>query len=278
LNTSEIMKKTWDARGRANALFFVDTKKATWDMHEFFRRGMEQTHLLTEEFFRAKSFDPSGKKMLDIGCGVGRMDGAFAEMFGEVWGIDISEEMLNKAKKAVNQDNIRFLKVNGLDLKCFQCNFFDFVFSYLTFQHFPKIKNVWAHFAEIYRVLKPGGLFKVHLAKPLGFLSEFDLMPVPWEVLPFVPSTVWRVYPMVYRRCEYVACIIMRRISRTGNSMFNEELRDRLEALGFFEIEAFEDRDDPTGIKIWCAGRKSFLRHRHPHRTACNKPKREKAH
>lgn len=86
--------------------------------------------------------------VLEIGCGVGRLlkDGYV--------GVDISTEMLEICR---SRKPNRVVHNNGRTLP-FEENEFDFVYSYLVFQHIPE-EAVMGYIDEAYRVLKPGGKF-----------------------------------------------------------------------------------------------------------------------
>ena len=60
-------------------------------------------------------------------------------MFDEVWGLDVSGEMISQAMRLNHTfKNVKFVKGNGRDLTAFPDEFFDFIFSTITFQHIPE--------------------------------------------------------------------------------------------------------------------------------------------
>lgn len=66
-------------------------------------------------------------KILDLGCGYGRVAIRLLEKAKKVIGIDISKDNIHLAKKNVgNNENCEFYKMNAIDLK-FADNFFDTV-------------------------------------------------------------------------------------------------------------------------------------------------------
>ena len=68
-------------------------------------------------------------------------------------GIDIAPSMIKLAKKYVGKKNVEFYAGNGKDLKNFDDETFDLVFSMLVFQHLPR-KIFLNYLKESYRVLK----------------------------------------------------------------------------------------------------------------------------
>lgn len=98
--------------------------------------------------------------VLDLGCGAG-LDLYFYSKSvgnkGKVYGLDISNEMLEKAKanmKSVGISNVEFICGSSDDLP-FENNFFNIVVSNGIYNLSPDKEKVMA---EVYRVLKPGGL------------------------------------------------------------------------------------------------------------------------
>ncbi len=45
-------------------------------------------------------------------------------------------------------------------LACLPDAAFDFAFSFIVFQHIPSQEVIWSYAKEVFRVLKPGALFK----------------------------------------------------------------------------------------------------------------------
>ncbi|MES0342364.1 MAG: methyltransferase domain-containing protein, partial [Candidatus Humimicrobiaceae bacterium] len=100
-----------------------------------------------------------GEVVLDLGCGAG-LDLYFyaksAGKNGKVYGLDISTDMLEKAKtniKSVGIDNVEFICGSSDDLP-FENDFFDVVASNGIYNLSPDKRKVMS---EVYRVLKPGG-------------------------------------------------------------------------------------------------------------------------
>jgi SAM-dependent methyltransferase len=102
--------------------------------------------------------------VLEIGCGVGRITRCFAENFGEVHGIDVAPEMIAQARaRLAEHPNVRFHIGSGFDLQPLPDAHFDFVFSYIVFQHIPSADVIRNYIREAARVLKPLGAFKFQL-------------------------------------------------------------------------------------------------------------------
>lgn len=104
------------------------------------------------------------RKVLEIGCGIGRMQAALAPRVGEIHGIDISPKMIEAARRRCQDlPNVRFSVCSGRDLEEFSDESFDLV---LAVDSFPYIHQagptaVEMHFREAARVLGSGGEFLI---------------------------------------------------------------------------------------------------------------------
>ncbi len=104
-------------------------------------------------------------KILEIGCGVGRIIKPLREMFAQVDGVDISENMIQFAKQylADGKQNGQVYVNNGSDLQELPSEHYDCVYSIIVFQHIRSISVVKSYFREILRVLKPSGYFRIQV-------------------------------------------------------------------------------------------------------------------
>lgn len=108
-------------------------------------------------------FDSQGKRALDLGCGIGRVTVALTDFFGEAYGCDFSVKAIEKARERWSDTPKVFFEVNdGVSLKIYPDEFFDFVYSVIVFIHIPEFSILASYAKEIGRVLKPGGYFKIH--------------------------------------------------------------------------------------------------------------------
>lgn len=247
------MEKDWDARAKEDPFYYIDTSQSSQNENEFFRQGAQQAYSLAADFLEEKGFDPKGKSMLDIGCGIGRLERGFSKMFDEVWGIDVSSEMIKNAVELNQSENIHFVKGNGYDLSNFADDSFDFVFSYITFQHIPQKSITYNYFLEIHRVLKPGGLFKIHLRRWSLFIFAFRFMPIPTAIVPYLPRWSRRIY---WRLMNKHKGELATGQTWEGSAFRESQALKLLYALGFVDIEILEDHTNVPGTSFWCCGRK----------------------
>jgi SAM-dependent methyltransferase len=81
---------------------------------------------------------PEEMRVLEIGCGVGRLTAPLSHMFHEVTAIDISKGNLDLAKERLkNSRNISFSLVRSIEDIEFLENNFNLMVSLITFQHNP---------------------------------------------------------------------------------------------------------------------------------------------
>ena len=133
---------------------------------------------LTESFTGANNPQPFAelKKeevVLDLGCGAGLDLYFYAKAVGEkgkVYGLDISEDMVNKAKQNMQLVGIKNaeISVGESDNLSFNDNFFDGVASNGIYNLSPDKEAVMR---EVYRVLKPSGrtvFCEIVLKEPLS--------------------------------------------------------------------------------------------------------------
>ena len=157
------MRADWDQRARENARHYVATSKDQWSDVDFFGSGNDEIRLHIQPYLGLICGDrsPSDLRMLEIGCGAARMTLGFSEMFGVVEAVDVSPEMVLRARTAAGgRTNVRFHVGSGTDLGMFADASFDFAFSALVFQHIPRKSIVVDYIREAHRVLRPGSVFR----------------------------------------------------------------------------------------------------------------------
>jgi len=102
----------------------------------------------------------AGNKVLDIGCGTGRLTLHVAKMIGpggRVVGIDPSVQRIEVARRKVRDApllKVSFEIGNSNDLYHFENDCFDIVYLNIVLHWIQEKEDA---FAQIYRVLKPGG-------------------------------------------------------------------------------------------------------------------------
>jgi ubiquinone/menaquinone biosynthesis C-methylase UbiE len=181
----ELMRREWDERARENARFYVNTEREDWTDQDFFASG-ERTvaeEILTDMTNICQGKDPKQMKVIEIGCGAGRITRALSSLFGEVHAVDISEEMVRQARQALaGRPHAHVYQNNGRDLAVLGDIQADFAFSMIVFQHIPSREVIENYVREVNRLLRPGALFKFQVQGDTSTLSRPD---DTWHGIPF---------------------------------------------------------------------------------------------
>jgi SAM-dependent methyltransferase len=165
MNVTDQMREDWNARAVEDANFYVAFGRRDQDLDEFFDTGKEVVRGLEWELKRLPAHaNRRTWRALEIGCGPGRLMKPMSRHFGEIHGIDVSDEMIRRAK-----ENLRGIPhahphhTSGSDLAPFADESFDLVYSYAVFQHIPSLDVVMQYLREAIRVMKPGALLRAQL-------------------------------------------------------------------------------------------------------------------
>jgi len=108
-----------------------------------------------DEFLR---FVKAGDRVLDLGCGNGRLYQVLAEKSTEYWGLDISENLLEVARETYGRrEETHWLVGDMTRALDFKDDFFDTVFMVASLNHIPTVKLRQQTLKEIGRVTKKNG-------------------------------------------------------------------------------------------------------------------------
>jgi ubiquinone/menaquinone biosynthesis C-methylase UbiE len=157
------MRKDWDDRGRSNARHFVATLKEDWSDEEFFESGRTwiQLYVAPDLPLISGGRPASDLRVLELGCGAGRMTRGLSEIFRFVKAVDVSPVMIDKARTALSDcHSVRVRVTYGTALPMFPDNEFDFIFSAIVFQHIPRKSIIRNYIREASRLLRRGCVFK----------------------------------------------------------------------------------------------------------------------
>ncbi len=160
---SRKMRNDWDKRAQTDALYYVNTGQRDWTEEEFFATGEQNVRdqILNDLDNICQGRNPADMRVLEIGCGVGRMTRALAATFGEVHAVDISPEMVGLARRYLRSTpNAHVYCNSGKDLQVLGSLQFDFAYSFIVFQHIPSLAVIDNYVREVGARLHPGLLFK----------------------------------------------------------------------------------------------------------------------
>ncbi|MDJ0354598.1 class I SAM-dependent methyltransferase [Paenarthrobacter sp. PH39-S1] len=125
----------------------------------------------------------SGSRVLDVGSGIGGPARHFAHRFGAtVHGVDLTPEFVQVARSLTELTGlggqVTFSQGSALALP-----FGDDEFDVATMLHVGmNIDDKAALFAEVFRVLKPGGVFAVYDVMRMS--DDEPTFPLPWSTVP----------------------------------------------------------------------------------------------
>ena len=188
MDVSNLLKKMrldWDERARQNARFYIVDSQENWTEDDFYRLGQQTVaqEILTDTHNICQGKEPRQMKVLEIGCGAGRVTRALADLFGEVHAVDVSGEMVRLARAAcAGRPNAFIYQNNGMDLDILGERVFDFAFSICCFHHIPSRDVIENYIREVGRVLRPGALFKFEVQ---GYVQLDSRPDDTWFGVPF---------------------------------------------------------------------------------------------
>jgi SAM-dependent methyltransferase len=160
----------WEEWGRRDPYYGVITdpkfRRSQMDgpaKREFFESGESHVHGVLTTI--RKHIDPefAPRRVLDFGCGVGRLLIPFAKTAEEAVGLDVSASMLQEAQRNCDEhglSNVRLLSSD--DLLSNLTGSFDLIHSCIVFQHIPAERGR-SIFSKLLQRIRPGGIGAIHL-------------------------------------------------------------------------------------------------------------------
>lgn len=132
------------------------------DMVSGYDAQMQASPLAKADVAFCERFFPTPGRLLDLGCGTGRLCAHFGAKGYDCVGVDLSEEMLAKAKE--NAPTATFQTANLVDLAGVADASFDYAAClFSTLGMVRGAENRAKVLANAFRVLKPGGKFVLHV-------------------------------------------------------------------------------------------------------------------
>ena len=162
----EKLQRVWQALAEDDPMWAVlstpEKRGGKWNQDEFFETGVQDVlaliHTLATHGIRY-----STRAALDFGCGLGRLTQALAPYFDVTYGVDISSEMIERAKAINNYgSNCCYLLNVHQHLRIFSDHQLSFIYSNIVLQHVPPDLSE-LYLQEFLRILEPGGLLVFQL-------------------------------------------------------------------------------------------------------------------
>jgi SAM-dependent methyltransferase len=146
-----------------------------------------------------------GKTVLDLGCNRGYLLHSFLQNASfDAIGADLVPHYLQDAQRNYGND-IKFVQTTPTSIPL-ESSSIDVVYTIDTIEHLSRPREI---FAEVHRLLKPGGVFLVHYNpwfNPHGSHLE-DIITFPWPHVFFSMDTLLNVAARLYDSPHYqTAC------------------------------------------------------------------------
>ena len=172
----------WDRASCGEDLYLPKTDRAGYEEHARARYELEP------EIAQLARFDTArGKRLLEIGVGLGADHERFGRGGAELYGIDLTPRAIQHTRQRLENAGLSSRLATGdaenLD---FPDDTFDIVYSWGVLHHTPDTRRA---VAEVYRVLKPGGEARImiyHKWSMVGFMlwTRYALLKLrPWMTL-----------------------------------------------------------------------------------------------
>jgi ubiquinone/menaquinone biosynthesis C-methylase UbiE len=177
------LKSDWDIAAKTK--YFRDYIAQGFNEEESFRKSGENNTKWIREFLNSNGVDWASKRVVEVGCGAGRMTEFIAKDAGHVQAVDISAEMLNRMKERLtDMHNIEPLCIIR-DFSVISDMSVDLIISFLVFQHTPE-DMVDRLIQDGRRILKPSGYYffqlplaGTHKCVPVNDANALDM--VYWD-------------------------------------------------------------------------------------------------
>ncbi len=168
-------KRDWEELGNLNPLWSILTYHREWDVNEFFQTGEQEIQTVMEHA-KQMGYPRTRGKVLDFGCGAGRLTRALSNYFPQCYGVDIAESMIALAKE-LNQSftGCMFSVTSEQHLQMFPNDSFDMIYTNIVLQHLPNEQAIKSYIAEFSRILKKEGLLVFQLPSYIPFSNRLQI-------------------------------------------------------------------------------------------------------
>ena len=119
-----------------------------------------------DAFLLARMHGVSQGRILEIGCGRGRMTQVLAQLFETVVALDVSREATRRCRAAVEASKVLVVLGDDQTVAAMPSDSFDVVFSYATFQHVSSRSALQSYVASAARLVAPSGIAVLQLRHP----------------------------------------------------------------------------------------------------------------
>lgn len=215
------VRRDWVRLGEADPLWAVyvaaDKRGGRWDTEQFLATGRRDV-AASVAWLEELGAGPRWGRVLDFGCGAGRLSQALAELADEVVGVDVSPPMLEVARELDPDGRCTFVLNESQDLGRFPASSFDLVYSELVLQHLPAAV-IDGYLAEFVRVLRPGGTAVLQCTtRPLWtFKGTVWRLAPGWLIR--LAQQLFLGYPAPMRMTRYAPARLAKVVGAAGGSV-----------------------------------------------------------
>lgn len=202
-------------------------------------KNINANNLIENPIIMSMMPDVKGKTILDLGCGDGNMDIRFIEMGAKkVIATDISQNMINEAKKKNSNENIDYLvlpmeQITQLNEK------FDIVYSSLAFHY---IKDFNKLIGDIYNLLNSNGILIFSQESPINTTCEINKKNMDNKItIDGKTYYLFSGYANEGERQVYWNDIYVTKYHRTYATMVNTLIKNKFEILEIRDSYASEE-------------------------------------
>ncbi len=262
MDVNERMRADWNRRAREDAHFYVAFERRNQEQQEFLASADEVTGSLSKEFSRLPPAAAKDRSALEIGCGPGRLMRPMSRHFGEIHGVDISDEMVRLASdqlKDIRQAHVHVTPDSSLSM--FAGGTFDLVYSYIVFQHIPDREVVLNYLRESGRVLKPGGILRCQLRGTPALDQEMTHDPATWtgcyfsgeEIAAFAREHHLQLVALSGLETQYMWITLRKPPAHLPDPDFSRVILKAVTAAGSGK-NSVPQRGREAAVSLWIAG------------------------
>jgi SAM-dependent methyltransferase len=246
----ESMRHDWETRARTTPLYAIDASRRQWALDDFYARGPELVREFVDPALRKLGVDPMGRRVLEIGCGMGRLFAGLGDRFSDVWGMDISSAMIELGRLHCPV-SATWLVGDGDSLTGVDTGSVDHVLSFEAFEHIPKPEIITSYLRETERVLRPGGTFQIQLRRGSDSTRQAIVRSLP-RPLRAASGVILRAAGVLHVRGDidtWLGCVI-----------HPHKAMAVLRTLGFIDVSELADPFEGPSRRLsacyWVVGRK----------------------
>lgn len=127
-----------------------------------------------------QQYSIKNKRIVDLGCGTGRLAAMVAKKGYELWGVDVSEEMLAMANERFHEEGIASFTLIHQDMRELQLpGLFGLMYSFCDcLNYITEEEELLQVFLHVHQHLEEGGLFLFDMHSPYKITHIYGSGPV----------------------------------------------------------------------------------------------------